>query len=131
MRFQSLLLSAVLLVICCTSLQAQSGGARRVHDPDAKFGTVTAPDSITLADAVAQLNKISEQHTLGKSQEPLTADEVTGAIRRWSNAPAISDETKAKFDRIAETGVLGKGDELQFATGLWSDGTITLFGGLT
>lgn len=93
-----------------------------IHDPDAKFGRVTAAESQSLADSVAQLNEISRNHNIGRTQEPLTADEVVGAIRRWSNALDISPETKAQFERIAETGMLNDGDELEFSTGLWSGG---------
>jgi hypothetical protein len=106
----------------CPFVVAQVDENARNHDPDAKFGFVNVAEPQSLAEAVQQLNSISKQHNIGKTQEPLTADEVIGAIRRWSNKRDIPVETKAKFERIAETGMLNAGDQLKFATGLFSEG---------
>jgi hypothetical protein len=92
------------------------------RDSDATFGGLTVDVPQSLDNFVAQLNEITKHHKLGKTQEPLTADEVIGAIRRWSNNPEATPETKAKFNRIVETGVLNAGDKLSFSTGLTSDG---------
>ena len=117
-----LALSAVLVFVSFSSVLAQLDEHDEVGDPNAKFGTVAVTDSMTLEDAVAQINKIAARHSIGKSQEPLTQDEVVSAIKRWSDTVEVSDETRASFNQIATTGELKAGDELQFATGLWSGG---------
>lgn len=121
MKLTSILL-AVVLPLICSVVTAQLDDSLLLHESDAASGSVTAKNSMAIDEAAAQLNQISKRHRLGKSQVPITADEVIGAIRRWSHAPEISDETKAKFNRIAKTGTLSAGDRLHFSTGLWSNG---------
>ncbi len=121
MKF-TLMCLPIMFSLSLAVVNAQVDDLEELRDPDAKFGRVIVDESQSLADSVAQLNEISQYHNLGKTQEPLTPDEVIGAIRRWSRALEINAETRAKFDRIAETGMLHAGDELNFSTGLWSDG---------
>lgn len=92
------------------------------QDPDAIHGTVSIKQAITLDQAVAKLNALSEDHTIGQDQPPLTADEIVAAINRWDFEAPISDKKREKFKTIAKTRMLNPGDKLQFSTGLWSDG---------
>ena len=92
------------------------------QDPDAKIGTVKIYEKMTLEQAVEKLNNLSKDHTIGSNQSPLTADEIVGAITRWSGKPPIPDEKRAEFETIAKTRMLNLGDQLQFSTSFQSDG---------
>lgn len=74
--------------------------------------TATNPNSIELA--VERFNAEARTHHVGKSQLPLTEDEVVAAIRSWipQETPGVTDEVYNQFQDIAELRVLPKGARL-------------------
>ena len=126
---------AMLVVISCTCW-AEKFQAFVEGDPSKAFqvdvdiaklrrsrrNTVIVENQMSIRDGVAELNAKSKHHEIGKSQEPLTAEEVVGGIRRWLQEHSVSSERRAKFERIADSCVLNPGDELSFATSLNNSG---------
>ncbi|QDT17096.1 hypothetical protein [Alienimonas californiensis] len=72
----------------------------------------------SLAAAVDQFNEEAAESPIGKTQPPLTTDEVVAAIRSWmpKYGPAVSDERYRQYLQIAETGVLPPGARLHSNT---------------
>ena len=114
MKFTAQYASLLLIFVSSTLSSAQN--------PDAKHGTVSIKQAVTLDQAAAKLNALTEDHTIGQDQPTLTADEIVAAINRWDFEAPISDEKREQFKTIAKTRMLNPGDKLQFSTGLWSDG---------
>ncbi len=105
------LLGAIGIVPWCVVAQESKPG---VLAPTAK------PDDskgVSLAEAVKQFNAEAAKDRFGKSQPPLTENEVLTAIRGWdrSSTPA-SDDVFATYQTIAETGQLPAGSKLRFTT---------------
>ncbi len=59
----------------------------------------------TLNEAVAKFNQKTRTHPIGKSQLPLTEDEVIAAIRGWipEHTPDVTDKIYNAFQEIAES----------------------------
>lgn len=124
-----------LVSIDAVSLGSDSSELRK---PDSPTESIVAQKSVRLCNVVAELNEVSKHHNLGKSQEPITTDEVVGAIHRWldsnnkrptagigfHDSTICPDDKRLKFLQIAETQMLNAGDELRFATGLNSNGYV-------
>lgn len=71
----------------------------------------------TLKAAVAKFNQETQTHPIGKSQFPLTEDEVIAAIRGWipESTPYVTDKIFNAFQEIAESRKLPPdGVELSF-----------------
>jgi hypothetical protein len=72
----------------------------------------------SLRDAVAAFNERARNDETGKQQPPLTEEEVVAAIRGWIRERVkASGEVYAAYQRIADTGRLPEGAELDFTTG--------------
>ena len=71
---------------------------------------------IALVDAVKQFNDMAKKQTIGKTQPPLTEDEVVAAIRGWrgTEGPA-ADALYRAFQQIADTKKLPRGWNLTSA----------------
>jgi len=73
---------------------------------------------VSVAEAVKEFNQRAQQDPVGKTQPPLTEDELVAAIRGW-----IPDEHPgcgpflASFKKVAATGVLPVGIYLNFVPG--------------
>ena len=69
--------------------------------------------------AVQDFNHKASTDSIGKTQPPLTEDEVVAAIRGWipEHTPGVTDDVSERFQEIAETGTLPDGAELSFTTG--------------
>lgn len=79
----------------------------------------TPSQSNSLKAAVAEFNKKSSSHSIGKTQPPLTEAEVVAAIRGWipKTTPGVTDEVFEQFQEIAESETLPDGAELSFCPG--------------
>ncbi len=125
MRLVLLSLAFVVGTSCMSFAQLDES---KYHDPSIDTERFTATGTISLHDVVPRFNEIASQHSVGKSQEELTVDEVISAIRRavgtskTAGQPEMRASTQAALDRIVQTGNLSKGDELLFATGYTSSG---------
>ncbi len=73
----------------------------------------------TLSAAVAKFNQQTRTHPVGKSQLPLTEDEVIAAIRGWiqEHTPGVTDKIYNAFQEIAESLKLPDGAEFTFCAG--------------
>lgn len=62
----------------------------------------------TLKAAVVKFNEGAQTHLVGKTQLPLTQEEVVAAIRGWipESTPGVTEEIYEKFQAIAESGEL-------------------------
>lgn len=76
-------------------------------------------DPLSLKAAVEDFNQKTHTHPIGKSQPPLTEEEVIAAIRGWipENTPGVNDDIFGKFQEIAESRVLPMGADLSFCPG--------------
>lgn len=72
----------------------------------------TKSNSLKLA--VDRFNAEARTHPVGKSQLPLTEDEVIAAIRGWipEKTPGVTDDVYNRFQGIAESRVLPEGARL-------------------
>ena len=77
--------------------------------------------AVSLKKSVADFNQKSLADPIGKSQPPLTEDEVVAAIRGWipEHTPGVTDDVYNQFQKIAESNELPEGAELSFCPG-WS-----------
>ena len=87
--------ATAMLVVISSTCWAEKFQAFVVGDPSKAFevdddstklrrsrpNTVIVEKQMSLRDGVAALNEKSKHHEIGKSQAPLTADEVIGGIR--------------------------------------------------
>ncbi|GAB5407144.1 MAG: hypothetical protein Aurels2KO_53750 [Aureliella sp.] len=100
----------------------------KFHDPRIDTERFTATGTISLHEVVPRFNEIARQHSVGKSQEELTFDEVISAIRRavgtskTAGQPKMRESTQVALESTVQTGNLSEGDELLFATGYTSSG---------
>lgn len=77
----------------------------------------SAAGSVTLRDAVKELNARAKKDEIGKTQEPLTTDEVIAAIRLWDReSMKVDDRTYAMFQEIAKSQKLSEGTKFDFIT---------------
>ncbi len=76
-------------------------------------------ETVSLKAAVEDFNQKARTHPIGKSQPPLTEDEVIAAIRGWipEDTPRVTDDIYDKFQEIAESRELAKGADLSFRPG--------------
>ncbi len=79
MRLVLLSLAFVVGTSCMSFAQLDES---KYHDPSIDTERFTATGTISLHDVVPRFNEIASQHSVGKSQEELTVDEVISAIRR-------------------------------------------------
>ena len=75
-----------------------------------------AASATSLKTAVENFNQKALRHSIGKTQPPLTEDEVVAAIRGWipEHTPGVTDDVYDRFQEIAESRVLPYGAELSF-----------------
>lgn len=77
-----------------------------------------AGQEVTLDRAVREFNAKAKDNAVGKSQPPLTADEVVAAIRGWiRERDPVKDYMYGEFQKIAQRGALPPQAELSFTTG--------------
>lgn len=76
-------------------------------------------NSRSLTKAVEGFNGKASTHSIGRTQKPLTEDEVVAAIRGWipKHTPGVADDVYKRFQEIAETGTLPDDAHLTFTTG--------------
>ncbi|MFN3650114.1 MAG: hypothetical protein ACK47B_11095 [Armatimonadota bacterium] len=73
---------------------------------------------LPLGEAVEAFNRRAAADPVGRTQPPLTEDEVVAAIRGWMRERVeVTDNVFARFQRVAETGRLPEGAEFRFITG--------------
>src|SRR5688500_5611643 len=75
-----------------------------------------AASETPLKAAVENFNQKARMNLIGKTQPPLTEDEVVAAIRGWipKHTPGVTDEVFDLFQEIAESRELPDGAELSF-----------------
>lgn len=95
-------------IIVLYALFAPSGFASQVSEGN--------PQSLTKA--VESFNGKASSNSIGKTQPPLTDDEVIAAIRGWipKHTPGVADVTYERFQEIAATGTLPDDAKLTFTT---------------
>ncbi len=78
-----------------------------------------AAKSNSLKAAVEDFNAKARMDPTGKSQPPLTENEVIAAIRGWvpEYTASVSDDVYAQFQQVAESGELPEGAGLSFCSG--------------
>jgi len=77
----------------------------------------SAERSMSLRDAVKELNARAKKDEIGKTQQPLTADEVIAAIRMWDReSMKVDDRTYAMFQEIAKSQKVPAGTKFDFMT---------------
>ena len=78
-----------------------------------------AESTTPLKAAVETFNQEAAADEIGKTQPPLTEDEVVAAIRGWipEHTPGVRDDQYARFQEIAESRKLPEGSELTFCPG--------------
>jgi hypothetical protein len=69
---------------------------------------------------VAQFNREAQTDSIGKTQNPLTVDEVVAAIRAFvrDDKPSMNEAHYAAFQKIADTRILPAGSNLDRITHL-------------
>jgi hypothetical protein len=73
---------------------------------------------VSIAEAVKQFNVRAQADAVGKTQPPLTSDEVIAAIRGWIPEEHPKCEYYLpQFRKIAETGIIPVGSYLDFIPG--------------
>jgi hypothetical protein len=85
-------------------------------ESDSTLYYVQIDERKSLEQAVREFNYKAKHHSVGKTQTPLTADEVVSAIRS-KNAKG-----NARLEEIAETRLLIPGEELSFISGWITEG---------
>lgn len=80
---------------------------------------VDTAETTSLAMAVMEFNAKTRNHSIGKSQLPLTDDEVVAAIRGWipKQTPGVTDEIYKQIQEVAESRELPKNTSLSFCSG--------------
>jgi hypothetical protein len=72
---------------------------------------------LTLAEAVKGFNRRAQEDATGKTQPPLTEDEVVAAIRWWDREEEpVTDDVYQAYQAIADTRKLPAGAALYFIT---------------
>ena len=76
-------------------------------------------NATSLKAAVENFNQKTRTHSIGKTQLPLTEDEVVAAVRGWipEHTPGVTDDVFDQFQEIAESRKLPEGAELSFCPG--------------
>ena len=73
---------------------------------------------VSIAEAVKQFNVRAQENAVGKTQPPLTPDEVLAAIRGWIPGEHPGCEIfLPRFNKIAETEIIPAGSFLDFIPG--------------
>ena len=76
------------------------------------------PEATPLARAVGEFNERAKQTEIGKTQPPLTAEEVLAAVRDWnSKEDPIEPKMFAALQEAAKGGMLPKGAYLSYSSG--------------
>ena len=79
---------------------------------------------VTLPEAVKGFNRRAQEDATGKTQPPLTEDEVVAAIRGWDREEEpVTDDVYQAYQAIAETRKLPEGATLNFITRCWGGST--------
>ena len=97
--------------------------SREKENPDSRlYNLINAgyPKDISLEEAIAIFNKFAQCDDRGKTQPPLTVEEVKAAIRDWDCKKEGDAEDKkfcADVWKIAETGKMPKGSFFDFDNG--------------
>ena len=105
------LLALVLLGMIAPALHAAEIPADTLHYYAPK-------EDIAIADAVQQFNERASDDPIGKTQPPLTKEELIAAIRGWMvEEHPHSDIFLKRLQGIAETGMIPKGCYLDFIPG--------------
>jgi len=75
---------------------------------------------VTLAEAVKGFNRRAQEDATGKTQPPLTEDEVVAAIRGWDREEEpVTDDIYTAYQAIADTRKLPARAALYFITRCW------------
>ena len=75
------------------------------------------PKEVTLAEAVKRFNRRAQKDAAGKTQPPLTEDEVVAAIRWWDREEEpVTDDVYQAYQAIAATRKLPASAALYFIT---------------
>lgn len=85
-------------------------------EADSTLYRVQVKERMSLEQAVREFNYKAKHHSVGKTQPPLTADEIVAAIR-GKNA-----EDNTRLEEIADTRFLIPGEELSFMPGWITEG---------
>lgn len=85
-------------------------------EADSNLYRVQIEERMSLEQAIREFNYKAEHHSVGKTQPPLTADEVVAAIR-GKNA-----EDNTRLGEIADTRFLISGEQLSFTPGWITEG---------
>ena len=97
-----LLLAVAIGITSCAVQSAQSESAQSGHI-----------EVRTLADAVRRFNLKTLSNPVGRTQPPLTDEEVIATIRGWDpSTHPVSEETFNLYQEIAETGKMPHGASL-------------------
>jgi hypothetical protein len=100
-----------LSILLCAACLVASDGAMAETKPKDKA------QSISLSEAVYDLNARALKDDVGKTQELLTTDEVIAAIRLWDREQwKIDDPTYAMFQDVAKSRKLPAGSKFDFIT---------------
>ena len=103
---------------------ALAGGAALLTQTATAPAKANANESPTLAGAIETFNARAATDAIGKTQPPLTEDEVIAAIR-WVNAvraePGVTEAEYAALLQVAQTRRLSPGAELEVLTGFEPD----------
>ena len=76
------------------------------------------PEVTPLARAVEEFNEHAKRTEVGKTQPPLTVEEVLAAVRNWSpKEDPIEPKMFAALQEAARAGMLPKGSYLSFSSG--------------
>lgn len=93
----------------------------RPDDPHYLLWTRGYPKATSLVQAVDEFNKRAQRTGVGKTQPPLTVDEVLAAIRDWSpKEDPIELPIFEGLQQAAKSGMLPKGAYLRFNSGAYS-----------
>jgi hypothetical protein len=76
------------------------------------------PKATPLSQAVAEFNERARRTQVGKTQPPLTVEELLAAIRDWNpDEDAIEPAMFAELQRAAKSGMMPKGAYLNYNSG--------------
>jgi hypothetical protein len=107
------------VAIAIISSLAPASAQQKADSVEAELARVGYPTKVSLAEAVHDFNRRAEKDSIGRTQPPLTLEEVTAAIRAWNREDdPIAKSAYDVFQTVARTAIVPKGCYIRYIPGL-------------